>query len=121
MAKQYKTWELIKAWQEGVRGEFQSTPNSVQKVQLEDIGIILEDGNSYYLSPVDTKILWTKVQEPVTMLEAFNSKKQVKHESSKLRGLSRHQGINAVLYDLALLHPDTARDLINGKWLIEED
>lgn len=39
MAKQYKTWELIKAWQEGERGKFQCR---ITDVELKDSCILLD-------------------------------------------------------------------------------
>ena len=78
MAKQYTTDELIKAWREGERGEFKCKGNLCDNIQLIENGIIFKESrSSYYISPVDEKIVWTKVQEPVDFMTAINSGKRI--------------------------------------------
>lgn len=117
MAKQYKTWELIKAWQEGERGEFTSR---LAAVELTDEKIKLRGGNSlsyYFISAYDKTATWTKVQTPVDFMTAVNSGKRIRPNNS----CYGYMNLKDILCMLASLPESKAVSLINGEWLIEED
>lgn len=112
MAKQYKTWELIKAWQEGETGEFTCGQTTVILVdgRIEFKG----SGSAYYISAHDKTFLWTKVQEPVDFMTAINSGKRIKIFGSKSDFAFSNQWLKNIGYY------ENYVELINGKWELEE-
>lgn len=121
MAKQYKTWELIKAWQEGERGQY--VHEHGDKINLEKCGITywLGNGKPVVLTKTNCESLWTKVQKPVDFMTAINSGKKIKPVDCNRGDLALYQKIDGAIYDLAFQSPEEIRELINGKWLIEEE
>lgn len=119
MAKQYKTWELIKAWQEGERGKFVRS-DGIEYI-LKDIGLkrifsneIAWMANSKNVIASFLNATWTKVQEPVDFMTAINSDKRIKPFQ-----YSEYQKPNIWLKNIG--YYDNYIEIINGKWLIEEE
>lgn len=115
MAKQYKTWELIKAWQEGERGEFKAVNSNTQNVLLGAVEItLLNSQASYFISLIDKKVLWEKVQKPVDFMTALNSGKRIKP-------VEYPEYLCACEHLKNISYYNNYKEVLNGKWLIEEE
>ena len=74
MSKQYKTWELVKMWEEGERGNYKNNHDII--IRLSDLGIVLaecEQTHFITLTNLPMDETWTKVQEPVDFIKAIEA------------------------------------------------
>lgn len=76
--KTYRTWEALKMLTENRNLKFKSSSNGILK-RVHDVPKVNDySGNKELLLYLTTD--WTLVQEPVTFMEAINSKKRIKPE-----------------------------------------
>jgi len=124
--KTYKTWEAIKAIEENEKLEFENSHGTIIKYENLVIRFFDKDGKNIkrYRMPLDTQ--WTLIQKPVPFMEAIKALNEGKNiyceiDSGKLHYQtgSSLNGYYAVLDEFE--GPITTKEILQGKWYIEED
>lgn len=120
--KVYKTWEAIKILQENPTTEFKDKTGRILKLTSELNKLHILTVNHFF--NIDAE--WTLIQKPVPFMEAIRALDEGKDiyceiDSGKLHyksGISPN-GYYAVLDEFE--GPITTKEILQGKWYIEED
>jgi hypothetical protein len=111
--KTYKNSEAIAMLENNPNIKFECPGG--YKLFIRDGKIVIENENDpdgWYGFYLDDK--WVLVQEPVTFMEAANSNKRIKYESWR-----NFVDVKVALEMLTLSDVKSLKDIINGRWYIE--
>ena len=125
--KTYATWEVIKSLTEKTQQKFKLVNGSKKLDYLGSIVsnyvgfLIVKNTNGVDIDLRDMSGIflngqWELVQEPVTFMEAINSKKKIKPE-----GWDNYRNLIELSKTFSCRDITIVRELINKKWFIEED
>ena len=115
----YKTWEVIKLLTENEELKFNLANEPYITISMSDNNYIMLEGSCGGKISITGNIsindIWELEQNPVTFIEAINSKSMIKAESWE-----KYKTIKYVLEYLSDDFLKPSLDCINGKWFIKE-
>ena len=118
--KTYRTWEVIKLLTENEELKFNLINGPHITISMSDNNYIMLNGSDggkiSAVGNISINDLWELEQQPVTFMEAINSKGMIKAEDWE-----KYKTIKYVLEYLSDGFLKPSLDCINGKWFIKED